>query len=148
MAKILIIDDDEALSTIYATAFKKQGFEVFVAADGQTGIRTARNEKPDMILLDQVMPDMKGTEVLRALKADPDTAHIPISLLSNFGQNEIVQDAINHGATDYILKYQIEPQDLVAKVKNIMQEAQNNPGNTNNQPTSQSEGQSNEPTNS
>ncbi len=124
MIKLLIIDDDEALRAIYETAFRKDGFEVVIASDGTTGIQKAKSEKPDLILLDQVMPDMQGTAVLKSLKSDPETKNIPVALLSNFGQNEIVQESLSQGAIDYILKYQIDPLDLVNKVKNILKEAQ------------------------
>lgn len=133
MTKILIIDDDEAISSIYQATFEKAGLQVVTAYDGQSGIEKAKSEKPDLILLDQVMPDIKGTDVLKILRGDPQTQNIPVALLSNFGQAEIVKEAISQGAIDYILKYQIEPQDLVGKVKRILQEARtsgNPPGTT------------------
>jgi DNA-binding response OmpR family regulator len=120
--KILLIDDDEALAMIFGTALKKQGFAVSSANTGKNGLEMAKAEQPDFILLDQILPDMKGNDVLISLKEDLDTSHIPIAMLSNYGQTELVQDAINHGAVDYILKYQVEPQDLVNKVQELMKE--------------------------
>lgn len=136
MTKILIIDDDEAISSIYQTTFQKAGFEVVAAYDGQSGVEKAKAEHPNLILLDQVMPDIKGTDVLKILRSDPGTQSIPVALLSNFGQAEIVKDAISQGAIDYILKYQIEPQDLVGKVKRILQEVQASAGSPSNAGTS------------
>lgn len=121
--KILIIDDDTELSTIFATALKKDGFDVITASDGNSGIDKAKTEKPDLILLDQVLPDRKGNDVLKTLKQDATTQTIPVSMLSNFGQNELVQEAIGNGAIDYILKYQIEPQDLINKVKSLLKDS-------------------------
>src|SRR3989344_1470594 len=126
MAKILIIDDDQAITTVFETTLKKEGFNVITAPDGQSGIEKAKAEKPDLILLDQILPDIKGNEVLKTLKADPATQNIIIALLSNFGQNELVQEAINSGAADYILKYQVEPSDLIIKVKDLLKGNQEN----------------------
>lgn len=125
--KILIIDDDTALATIFQDALKKGGFSTVHAADGRSGIDKAKTEKPDFILCDQVLPDMNGNEILKTLKADPTTKTIPIAMLSNFGQNELVQEAINHGALDYILKYQVEPNELIAKVNELIGQAKNAP---------------------
>lgn len=116
MAKILLIDDDQDLSTVFETALKKSGFEVILAATGGEGLAKAKSENPNLILLDQILPDLKGNEVLKKLKEDSQTQNLPVVLLSNFGQNELIQEAINQGAADYILKYQIEPEDLVKKV--------------------------------
>lgn len=114
--KILLIDDDKDLSTVFETALKKSGFEVVLAATGEEGLAKAKTENPSLILLDQILPDLKGNEVLKKLKEDPQTQNIPVALLSNFGQNELIQEALGQGAADYILKYQIEPEDLVKKV--------------------------------
>lgn len=123
MAKILLVDDDQSLLTIFETALKGAGYETTTAFDGKTGLDKAATEKPDLILLDQVLPDMNGNDVLKTLKADPNLKNIPVSLLSNFGQNQLVQDALAEGAVDYILKYQVEPADLVAKAAEILKAA-------------------------
>lgn len=120
MAKILLIDDDKDLSTVFETALKKAGFEVVTAATAEDGLAKVKTENPDLVLLDQILPDLKGNEVLKKLKEDPQTQNIPVALLSNFGQNELIQEAIGQGAADYILKYQIEPQDLVRKVNALL----------------------------
>lgn len=120
--KILLIDDDEAITTVFGAALKKAGFEIIVVPDGKTGLDKAKIEKPNLILLDQILPDMKGNDLLKTLKDDPSTKSIPVSLLSNFGQNELIQQAISIGAVDYILKYQVEPQDLVGKVNEMVKE--------------------------
>jgi PleD family two-component response regulator len=83
----------------------------------------AKKEHPDLIFLDQVLPDMNGNQVLQQLKADPDTKSIPIAILSNFNQDTLVQNAMKMSATDYILKYQISPTDLVAKTHALLEEA-------------------------
>lgn len=115
--KVLIIDDDENLSAVFETAFQKNGLETVFALTGRSGIDKAKTEKPDLILLDQVLPDISGNEVLRTLKTDAHIQNIPVVMLSNFNQEELVKEAINNGAADYIFKYQVEPQDLVNKIK-------------------------------
>lgn len=119
--KILIIDDDEMLINIWSLVLSKEGYEVSTARSGHEGIELAKKELPGFILLDQIMPDMKGNDVLALLKQDPATSQIPIAIASNYSENELMQDAIQKGAVDYILKYQIDPQDLVSKIKNLTQ---------------------------
>ena len=128
MSKILIVDDDQTIVSIWSMALKSENFEVITASSGKDGIEKAKNDKPDFILLDQIMPDIKGNDALRALKQDPETANIPIAIASNYSENQMMQDAINAGAVDYIMKYQIEPSDLIVKIKSLMQgEVNSNP---------------------
>lgn len=122
MAKVLLIDDDQDLLTIFSKALKDGGHDVVVAYDGRTGLERAKTEKPNVILCDQVMPDLAGNDVLKSLKEDSATKEIPVAMLSNFGQNQLVQNALSQGAVDYILKYQVEPQDLVNKVSEILKD--------------------------
>ncbi|MBI1982395.1 MAG: response regulator [Candidatus Levybacteria bacterium] len=93
MAKILLVDDDQDLSVVFSTALKKAGFEVVTAATGEDGLSKAKTENPNLILFDQILPDIKGNEALKKLKEDPQTQSIPVVLLSNFGQNELIQEA-------------------------------------------------------
>src|SRR6266550_4282119 len=118
--KILIIDDDQLTSTTWAMGLKTAGFEVINATNGQDGINQAKSQKPDLVLLDQIMPDMLGNAVLTTLKQDPETAPIPVMLISNYNENQMMKDAIAQGAVDYILKYQIETKDLVDKVQSLL----------------------------
>jgi len=120
VVKVLIVDDDENLSAIFEAALQKDGLETVFALNGQSGIDKAKSEKPDLVLLDQVLPDISGNEVLKTLKADAATQSIPVLMLSNFSQEELVKEAIDNGAMDYIFKYQVEPQDLVNKVKQAL----------------------------
>lgn len=118
--KVLIIDDDENLSAVFETALQKAGLETVFALNGKSGLDKARSEKPDIILLDQVLPDISGNEALKTLKMDSHTQQIPVLILSNFSQEELVKEAINNGAVDYIFKYQVGPADLVSKVKQAL----------------------------
>ena len=127
--KILLVDDDEAILTVYSTSLKAHGYEVVTPSNGKAAHEKAKNEKPDVILLDQVLPDIQGNEVLRILKEDLETKEIPVAMLSNFGQNDLIQKAINTGAVDYIRKYEIEPDYLDTKIKAIIKSKQSQTDN-------------------
>jgi DNA-binding response OmpR family regulator len=118
--KVYFIDDDEDLISIFSAALVREGFTVSYSLTGGEGLMKVKSEKPDVILLDQVMPDMAGNDVLKALKMDEATKNIPVILLSNFSQGELVKGAIDQGAVDYLFKYQVEPKDVVAKVKEAL----------------------------
>ena len=120
MSRILIIEDDPFLSDIYLTKFRKVGFEVDMARDGQEGLAMAQEKKPDIILLDIVMPHMDGFEVLRALRGDASLAKIKIILLTNLGQQEDVKRGIKEGADAYIIKAHFTPTEVLAKVQEVL----------------------------
>ncbi|HYK09043.1 MAG TPA: response regulator [Candidatus Eisenbacteria bacterium] len=122
--KILLVDDEEAILDVFKQALEQAQLEVITALTGTEGMEKTRQEHPDIIFLDQVLPDMNGNQVLQQLKADPDTKSIPIAMLSNFSQDTLVENAMKMGASDYILKYQIAPADLVAKAKALFDETQ------------------------
>lgn len=125
--KILLIDDEDSIIEIFSAIFKKEGFEVITAKNGKDGIDKAQQQKPNIVLLDQILPDMNGNQVLEILKKDPATKNIPIAILSNYSLEDFVHQAINLGASDYIFKYQIDPSELVGKVNQIMQDTQQAP---------------------
>nr|MBI5456109.1 response regulator [Candidatus Levybacteria bacterium] len=118
--KVFLIDDDEDLVNIFSAALSKDGFETSYALTGQDGLAKVKTENPDIILLDQVLPDMSGNDILKSLKTDDATKAIPVILLSNFSQEELVKGAINAGAVDYLFKYQVEPKDVIVKVKEAL----------------------------
>ena len=122
--KVLIVDDDQLTAATWAMGLKSAGIDVITASNGQDGINQTKSQKPDMVLLDQIMPDMLGNAVLSTLKADPETANIPVMLISNYNENQMMKEAIEKGAVDYILKYQIETKDLVEKVKVLLTDLQ------------------------
>ncbi len=122
--KVLIVDDDQLTAATWSMGLKSAGFEVITATNGTDGINQVKTQKPDMVLLDQIMPDMLGNAVLTALKADPTTSNIPVMLISNYNENQMMKEAIEKGAVDYILKYQIETKDLVEKVKTLLTDLQ------------------------
>jgi CheY-like chemotaxis protein len=123
--KVLIVDDDQLTATTWAMGLKSAGFEVITAVNGQDGINQTKTQKPDLVLLDQIMPDMLGNAVLATLKQDPETAQIPVMLISNYNEAQMMKEAIEKGAVDYVLKYQIETKDLVDKIKSLLTDMQN-----------------------
>jgi two-component system, sensor histidine kinase and response regulator len=119
-AKVLIVDDDAFLSGIYATKLELEGFGVVTARDGEEGLKAAFKERPDLILCDVLMPKLDGFEVLKRLKADPQTKDIPVIMLTNLGQKEDVEKGLEEGATDYLIKAHFVPAEAVAKIKKVL----------------------------
>lgn len=117
---ILLVDDEKETATVFQVGLTSAGFNVVWVENGQRALDTVKQNKFDLVLLDQMMPDMSGNDVLRALKADDTTKNIPVAMLTNFGHDEMVKDALNLGANDYILKYRVEAKDLVTKVQSLL----------------------------
>ena len=125
--KVLIIDDDTNITEIWKLAFKQNGFEGISSVTGRDGLDQAKSQKPDFILLYQIMTDMRGNDVLKTLKEDPTTNTIPVAIISNYSDPTLMQESIQQGALDYILKYQIESSDLDNKIKGLSQEVKTAP---------------------
>jgi DNA-binding response OmpR family regulator len=121
MAKnILIIEDDEFLRGLINKKLASEGFNMISAIDGDDGLKKSKEEKPDLILLDLVLPKTDGFDVLVKLKEDKTTSPIPVIILSNLSQKEDIDKGIKLGASDYIIKAQFTPEEIVDKVKNIL----------------------------
>ena len=120
MAKVLIVDDELAVASVFETALKAAGFEVKIAGDANNGITLAQAEPFDVILLDQMLPDLSGNEALKSIKANGSNTNTPIAMLSNFSAEQTVNEAKQLGAKEYIMKYEISPDDLVNKVNGLM----------------------------
>ena len=120
MKKILFIEDEAALQKTLSSALKDAGFSVIQALDGDTGLRLIQREKPDLVLLDLILPKKDGFEVLRGLKENRETQSIPVIVLTNLGGLREVQSALDLGARDYLIKTNYKPSELVEKVKMIL----------------------------
>lgn len=118
--KILLIEDEEMLANMYQVKFQNDGFQLVKAANGEEGLTLADKEKPDMILLDVIMPKMDGFTVLKRLKENEGTKNIPVLLLTNLGQDEDIKKGNELGAVGYLVKANITPSEVVAKVKETM----------------------------
>lgn len=128
MKKILLVDDEHETATVFQTGLTSAGYDVTIAPDGKSALEEVQKAKFDIILLDQMMPDISGNEVLRALKQDEKTKDIPVAMLTNFSHDELIKEALNLGAADYILKYRVEPKDLVKKIQRLLGEEREDNG--------------------
>lgn len=121
--KVLLIDDEQAILDVFSAVLSQGGHQVVTATNARDGISRAQVELPNVILVDQILPDLNGNNVVKTLKSGETTRNIPIAVLSNYSQDSMMQEAIQSGAADYILKFQIEPQDLLQKVIQLEQSA-------------------------
>lgn len=119
--KILLIEDDEFICQMYRVKFEQTAYQLIVAKDGQEGLDIMKKEKPDLVLLDIILPGLDGFELLTKAKNDPDIRAIPIVLLTNLGQEENVKKGMALGARDYIIKAHFTPQEVVEKVEGFFQ---------------------------
>jgi CheY-like chemotaxis protein len=124
MAKILLVEDEELLRKIYRKKLELGNFEVEIAADGEEGLATARRFKPDLILLDIIMPKLNGIEVLKKIKADPLINWIPVVMLTNLATGAAIQECLEAGALGYIIKSDWTPSKLLGEVKKFLVEVQ------------------------
>ena len=118
--KILIIEDDKFLRELIARKLTDEGFDIVEAVDGEDGIKKIKETKPDLVLLDLILPSIDGFEVLSKVKEDEGIASIPIIILSNLGQKEEVEKGLDLGAVDYLIKAHFTPGEIVEKIKNIL----------------------------
>ena len=119
-ARVLVAEDDRLLRTAAVATLRRGGFEVLAAVDGEEAVALARAERPDLILLDLVMPRLDGFAALRCLKDDPATREIPVIVLSNLGAESDVRDANEAGAAGFFIKCSLSLGDLVAEVKKAL----------------------------
>ena len=120
MKKILFIEDEPTLQKTVGEVLGQEGFEVLEALDGESGIAMAKRERPDLVLLDLILPKKNGFEVLAELKKDPETANIKIIVLTNLEGSEEVERALELGATNYLVKANYELEEIVTKIKELL----------------------------
>jgi len=118
MAKtILIIEDDKFLRELIAKKLIKEGYEISEAVDGEEGMKKVKEEKPDLVLLDLILPGIDGFEVLSRMREESALASIPVIILSNLGQREDVEKGLRMGAVDYLIKAHFTPGEIIDKIK-------------------------------
>ena len=122
MKKILFIEDESTLQKTLGDVLAQEDYKVISALDGKIGLRLAKSEKPDLILLDLVLPKMHGFEILRELKKDPETEEIPVIILTNLEKMEDVEKAIELGAKTYVVKTQYKIEEIMDKIKKVLGE--------------------------
>lgn len=120
MAKILLIEDDGDLRDMYASRLGYEGYEIVIATDGKEGLAKAETEKPDLILLDIMIPNLSGFEVLKKLKSQNSTNNIPVIIMTVLDQESNKIKGLELGAEDYISKAKVMPDEVINKVKNIL----------------------------
>lgn len=122
MKKILFIEDESALQKTFGDILKQGGYEMISALDGEIGFNLAKTKKPDLILLDLVLPRMHGFEVLKKLKKEPETKEIPVIVLTNLEKMEDVEQAVKLGAVAYLVKAQYTIEEVIEKIKKAIKE--------------------------
>ena len=120
--KILFIEDESALQKTFGEILSQEGYEMISALDGEIGLRLAKDKKPDLILLDLVLPKIHGFEVLKRLKTDKETKDIPVIVLTNLEGIGDVDKALGLGATTYLVKAQYGLEEVVEKIKKALGE--------------------------
>ena len=120
MAKIVIVEDDKFLRELITQKILKEGYQVVGAVNGEEGVAKTKEVKPDLVLLDLILPGIDGFEVLRQIKEDPETYKVPVIILSNLGQKDDVERGVQLGASDYMVKAHFTPGEIVAKIKAIL----------------------------
>jgi CheY-like chemotaxis protein len=114
---ILLVEDDPAVSGMYKLKLEMEGYQVTVCTDGEEGLRVAREQKPQLIFLDVRLPRMDGMTVLEAMRGDDRTRHIPVLILSNYGEPPLIERGLRLGAREYLLKSETTPSGVAARAR-------------------------------
>jgi len=114
---ILVVEDDQFLVKVYMSKLKKEGYDVRIAYDGNEGIAEVEKKKPDIILLDLILPGMDGFEVLKKIKEKANLNKVPIIILSNLGQSEDIKRGEELGADDYFVKANTSLSAIIEKIE-------------------------------
>ncbi len=122
MKTVLFIEDESALQKTIGEVLGQEGYEVVSALDGEVGLRLAKGRKPDLILLDLILPKITGFDVLKRLKEDDETKDIPVIILTNLEDPRDIEKAVELGAKTYLSKAQYDLEEVVAKVKKALEE--------------------------
>lgn len=118
--KVLIIDDDQFISDMYVLKLREAGFDADAASDGAGGLEKIKADSPDIVLLDIVLPNMDGFEILKSAASEKLMKKTKFILLSNLGEKKDIEKGIGLGASDYIIKAHFTPGEVVEKVKEII----------------------------
>lgn len=122
MENILIIADEKVLLDVLQKKLNEKGYKVFVAQDGEEGLEKIKKAKPDLILVDILMPKKDGFEVLAEIRRRKETAKTPVIVISNSGEPSELDRAEKLGAKDYLIKAEFEPDKALAKIETILKE--------------------------
>lgn len=114
--KVVLVEDDAILGDMYVQKFTKEGYTISHALDGEAGLAMIKKERPDVVLLDIMMPKKNGLDTLRDLRADPEVKHTFVALLSNVGEQSYIDEGYKLGANEFLMKSNFTPGEVVAKV--------------------------------
>jgi len=118
---ILIVEDEKILSEMYKFKLNKEGFEVISAIEVDEAIELAKKNKPDLVVLDILLPKESGINYLIKTRSIEELKSIPVLVLSNFDDNETKSEAFKYGAKDYLIKSNHDPKEIVARIKELLQ---------------------------
>jgi len=118
--KILVAEDDKFLMKVYQSKLKDEGYELITASDGEEALAKIKEETPNLVLLDIMMPKKNGFEVLKESKSNSKTKGIPIIILSNLGQDSDINEGVKIGADDYIIKSNISINGILEKIEKFI----------------------------
>jgi len=116
--KILIVEDEEVMINLLERKLSQEGYKVETARDGEEGLGKMKKDKPDLVLLDIIMPRKGGFEVMEEMQKDKQLKDIPVIVISNSGQPVELDKAKELGAQDWLIKTEFDPQEVIEKVKN------------------------------
>ena len=120
---ILIVEDEEPLRRALAEEFEDAGYNVFQGTDGLNGLEMALKHKPDIILLDQLMPKLNGVGMLKQLRTDTWGATVPVIMATNMSTTDTINEAIDAGANDYFIKSEVSVAEIITLVETRLQDA-------------------------
>lgn len=118
--KVVLVEDDGLILRMYEKKLVLDGYQLFTATNGKDGLEIIKREKPALVLCDVMMPQMNGFELLKSVKADPEVSNIPFIMLSNLSDQTEAEKAVEAGAVTYLVKSNIVPADVIAKVKEVL----------------------------
>lgn len=114
---VLLIEDDNDIAEMYRRRLVSDGLQVAIAEDAETGLRLLREDRPAVLLLDIRLPGEDGYHVLQEVRADPALAHIPVLMLSNYGEPSTIRRALEMGASEYLMKSSTTPAEVALRVR-------------------------------
>lgn len=118
--KILIVEDDLFIRELYERQLSLAGYQVATAADGPEGLAKVAQFQPQLLLLDIMLPQMNGLDLLKTIKAKDDTKNIPVILLTNLGQDSVIKEGFGLGADGYLIKSAYTPDQIIEEVKKFL----------------------------
>ncbi|MBP6942920.1 MAG: response regulator [Candidatus Buchananbacteria bacterium] len=120
--KILLVEDDPMIQEMYKFRLEAENYQVYITDKGSEALEYAEREKPSIVLLDIILPETDGLSILQTLKSNPETASIPVLLLTNLGQESDRDRGREMGAADYFVKAEHTPSDVIYKIQQILLE--------------------------